>query len=596
MLDSYIRNCLSNLNRRVTELEEAKKRPTKPSDDSGGPNIPPDGTDPEKAVVTWADLDTAFLHANFRSLQLSKEINEDYVEGEDEPYYVDNDDDPKISLEVIHGEARMGKLTITDNLFKEVVVKNEEEDEIEYYEYLTRNNAYTKDEVDATYARTENLPDFTRITKLEENVNRIASLSANYSNLMYISSRMYFAPNIINNRDFMYFKSPYIKNYFVLTDVSTETETSALKLIFRKESYIDPSSQRTLMKIKASGIEIPVLFQESGNPYITKMETYTKEEIESNYGSKITTLEDKFNGFSDIYDDAIYIKKTLFFTSLINTQNYIYFSSRDQPNHLLLRDVGYMNNSPLLELLFIKGNYKNPDSETSVIKINGTQVEIPQLIQATDNPYLTKNDISEFSYNNSDNKLHATATISFDANNLEDNGHVYMEFYSTYGMGAQTYALKNVPAGGNYAKLNIVTVGQPEITLLQLDYDKVVIPKLYKDEDTTYATETFVNEQINNFGSNFYVVEVVIPANNHKTELPNTIPDYAIKIQTHKLIMPNTDGKHIFTLRKTTDGTYGANWVNVAVTAETITFTSVLASTEDITIHAQFEWVKKPGT
>ena len=112
--------------------------------------------------------------------------------------------------------------------------------------------------------------------------------------------------------------------------------------------------------------------------------------------------------------------------------------------------------------------------------------------------------------------------------------------------------------------------------------------------NTPYATETFVNEQINNFGSNFYVVEVVIPANNHNTELPNTIPDYAIKIQTHKLIMPNTDGKHIFTLRKSSEGTYGANWVNVAVTAEKITFVSVYVSTEDITIHAQFEWVKKP--
>ena len=121
MLDSYIRNYLSNLNRRVTELEEAKKRPTKPSDDSGGTNIPPDGTDPEKAVVTWADLDTAFLHANFRSLQLSKEINEDYEPEGDEPYYVDNDDDPVISFEVIHGKARIPNLTITDGLFKEVV-------------------------------------------------------------------------------------------------------------------------------------------------------------------------------------------------------------------------------------------------------------------------------------------------------------------------------------------------------------------------------------------------------------------------------------------------------------------------------------------
>ena len=85
MLDSYIRNCLSNLNRRVTELEEAKKRPTKPSDDSGGPNIPPDGTDPEKAVVTWADLDTAFLHANFRSLKVSKQKNDLYEENGSEP-------------------------------------------------------------------------------------------------------------------------------------------------------------------------------------------------------------------------------------------------------------------------------------------------------------------------------------------------------------------------------------------------------------------------------------------------------------------------------------------------------------------------------
>ena len=144
------------------------------------------------------------------------------------------------------------------------------------------------------------------------------------------------------------------------------------------------------------------------------------------------------------------------------------------------------------------------------------------------------------------------------------------------------------------AYTTIVTVGEPEIPLLQLDYDKVVIPQLYKDEETQYATETFVNEQINNFGSNFYVVEVVIPANNGVTELPNTIPDYATKIQTHKLIMPNTDGKHIFTLRKSSNGTYGANWVSVVVTAEKITFTSVNVSTEEIRIYAQFEWVKKP--
>ena len=542
MLDSYIRNYLSNLNRRVTELEEAKKRPTKPSDDSGGTNIPPDGTDPEKAVVTWADLDSAFLHANFRSLQLSKEINEDYVEGEDEPYYVDNDDDPKISLEVIHGEARMGKLTITDNLFKEVVVKNEEEeDEIEYYEYLTRNNAYTKEEVDATYARTENLPDFTRITTLEQNMNKICTFSNAYNNLNYITSRMYFASKEINNRDYMYFKSPYLMDYFVLTDVSTETETSALKLLFRQESYIDPSSQATLMKIEASGIEIPVLFQESGNPYITKMEvetTYAKIANLPNF-ERITALEEKLNGICDTYINSIYLRKSLFFTKLINERNYIYFESPHESNAFCLRDISDENNPSILELLLIKGVYENPESTTSVIKINGTQVEIPQLIQATDNPYLTKNDISEFSYNSNDNKLHATATIKFDAVNLEDNGHVYMEFYSTYGMGAKTYALKNVPASGNYAKLNIVTVGEPEIPLLQLDYDKVVIPELYKDEETHYATETFVNEQINNFGSNFYVVEVVIPANNHKTELPNTIPDYAIKIQTHKLIMPS---------------------------------------------------------
>ena len=57
--------------------------------------------------------------------------------------------------------------------------------------------------------------------------------------------------------------------------------------------------------------------------------------------------------------------------------------------------------------------------------------------------------------------------------------------------------------------------------------------------------------------------------------------------------MPNTDGKHIFTLRKSSNGTYGANWVSVVVTAEKITFTSVNVSTEEIRIYAQFEWVAK---
>ena len=145
-----------------------------------------------------------------------------------------------------------------------------------------------------------------------------------------------------------------------------------------------------------------------------------------------------------------------------------------------------------------------------------------------------------------------------------------------------------------YPQIKLTSDVYEERVIAIIGFDFIQIPWLYKDGENAYATETYVNEQINNFGSNFYVVEVVIPANNHKTELPNTIPDYVTKIQTHKLIMPNTDGKHIFTLRKSTEGTYGANWVNVAVTAEKITFVSVYVSTEDITIHAQFEWVKKP--
>ena len=475
MLDSYIRNCLSNLNRRVTELEESKKRPTKPSDDSGGTNIPPDGIPPEQAVVTWADLDTAFLHANFRSLKLSKQINEDYDPEGDEPYYINGDDDPVISLDVIHGKARIPNLTITEGLFKEVVVKNEEEeDEIEYYDYLTRNEAYTKEEVDATYARTENLPDFTRITTLEQNMNKICTFSEAMHNIIFLKSRMYFGSHLTSSRDYMYFKSHDEFNYFCLRDTSTKTETS------------------------------------------------------------------------------------------------------------------------ILEFVFLEGNYSNPTHTTSLIKIYADQVEIPKLIQATDNPYLTKNDINEFSYNNADNKLHCTATIRFDASNFQDNENVCMEIYSTYGYSEITYALKEVAANGNLAKVKIVSVKDDETTLLQLECDRVVIPELYKDADTPYATETFVNEQINNFGSNFYVVEVVIPANKNVTELANTIPDYATKIQTHKLIMPNTDGKHIFTLRKSSTGTYGANWVSVVVTAEKITFTSVYVSTEEIRIYAQFEWVAKP--
>ena len=328
------------------------------------------------------------------------------------------------------------------------------------------------------------------------------------------------------------------------------------------------------------------------------METYTKEEIESNYGSKITTLEETLNRICSPAGYEMYMQSSMhFLPGNVVRRTYMYFSSYYEENkYFVLKDSGTEEEPSLLEISFLNGFYQTSSNYTSLIKLHADQVEIPQLIQATDNPYLTKNDISEFSYNNADNKLHATATIKFDAVNLEDNEHVYMEFYSTYGMNAQTYALKNVPAGGNYAKLNMVSVREPETTLIQIECDRVVIPQLYKDEETHYATETFVNEQINNFGSNFYVVEVVIPANNGVTELPNTIPDYATKIQTHKLIMPNTDGKHIFTLRKSSNGTYGANWVSVVVTAEKITFTSVNVSTEEIRIYAQFEWVKKPGT
>ena len=119
MLDSYIRNYLSNLNRRVTELEERNKRPSIPSDGSGGTNIPSgddEGKPPSQIAVTWEDINTSFLHANFRSLKVSKQKNDLYEENGSEPEYINNDDDPVISLEVIHGKARIPNLTITDGL------------------------------------------------------------------------------------------------------------------------------------------------------------------------------------------------------------------------------------------------------------------------------------------------------------------------------------------------------------------------------------------------------------------------------------------------------------------------------------------------
>ena len=241
----------------------------------------------------------------------------------------------------------------------------------------------------------------------------------------------------------------------------------------------------------------------------------------------------------------------------------------------------------------MKDNSLSPTSTISLIKLYEDQVEIPKLIQATDNPYITKNDISEFSYNSDDNKLHTTATIYFDASNFADNEHVCMEIYSTYGVGPQTYALKHVPVGGNYPRLKIVTEEENEITLLQIEYDRVVIPELYKDEQTHYATEAYVTEQINTFQSKFYIIKAILPANQQQASFKNSIPDYATKIKTHELIMPNTDGNYIFTVSVDAANKVTANWVQVRITETNITLIPLKTSTQDINITLQFEWVAK---
>ena len=468
MLDSYIRNYLEFLNERVKALEENKNKPNVPSgeeEDAAG-----EEDENREVIVLLEDLDRALLKANFRSVNISKEISEDYKPGtNDENKYVDNKDDPAISLEVIHGRARMGTLNITKELIKEVKTNTEEGgEEEEYYEYLSTNEAYTKEEIDGIYG--------TKITNNTNSIKKICGFDELLDALL-MNSCMLFNKSRVGTNSYVYFKSPYAENYFTFSDTSTAQEPSRMEFVLLEDSMV------------------------------------------------------------------------------------------------------------------------KPQSITSIIKINKDQVEIPKLIQATDNPYLTKNDINEFSYNSDDNKLHCTATIQFETNNFQDNEYTYMQFHSTQEGSTIKYALKEYFVGSDPA-LKIInnSYNGRDITLLQIEYNKIIIPELRINEETRYATEPFVNEQINNFGSNFYVVEVVIPANNGVTELPNTIPDYATKIQTHKLIMPNTDGKHIFTLRKTSNGTYGANWVSVVVTAEKITFTSVNVSTEEIRIYAQFEWVKKPGT
>ena len=88
-------------------------------------------------------------------------------------------------------------------------------------------------------------------------------------------------------------------------------------------------------------------------------------------------------------------------------------------------------------------------------------------------------------------------------------------------------------------------------------------------------------------------MEAVIPANQTQAVYTNSIPNYATKKNTHQLIMPNTDGKHIFTVRKLNDNTYMGNWVTVRITDTNITFIAVQTSTEETKLYVQFEWVAK---
>ena len=162
MLDSYIRNCFMNLNRRVTALEENKNKPTVPSGEEEEEDAAEEDEN-RKYVVTVEDLNTAVHFANFRSVNISKQINPNYEVDQSEDKYITNKDDPTISLEVIHGRARMGTLNITEDLIKEVKTTNEDGvEEEEYYEYLSTNEAYTKEEIDGNYG-----------TKITNNTNSI---------------------------------------------------------------------------------------------------------------------------------------------------------------------------------------------------------------------------------------------------------------------------------------------------------------------------------------------------------------------------------------------------------------------------------------
>ena len=465
MLDSYIRNYLEFLNERVKALEENKNKPNVPSGEEEEDEVEEDEN--RKFVVLYDDLDRALLKANFRSVNISKEISEDYKPGtNDENKYVDNKDDPAISLEVIHGRARMGTLNITKELIKEVKTNTEEGgEEEEYYEYLSTNEAYTKEEIDGIYG--------TKITNNTNSIKKICGFDELLDALL-MNSCMLFNKSRVGTNSYVYFKSPYAENYFTFRDTSTAQEPSRMEFVLLEDSMV------------------------------------------------------------------------------------------------------------------------KPQSITSIIKINKDQVEIPKLIQATDNPYLTKNDINEFSYNSDDNKLHCTATIQFETNNFQDNEYTYMQFHSTQEGSTIKYALKEYFVGSDPA-LKIInnSYNGRDITLLQIEYNKIIIPELRFNEETRYATEPYVTEQINTFQSKFYIMEAVIPANQTQAVYTNSIPNYLVYKNTHQLIMPNTDGKHIFTVRKLADNKYMGNWVTVRITDTNITFLPLETSTEEIKLYVQFEWVAK---
>ena len=279
----------------------------------------------------------------------------------------------------------------------------------------------------------------------------------------------------------------------------------------------------------------------------------------------------------------------------------MYFNSSSETNFFALRDANTETATSILEFSFMKDNSLSPTSTISLIKLYEDQVEIPKLIQATDNPYLTKNDINEFSYNKEENKLHATAPIRFEAPNSEDYNHTYMQIYSQGKEGYNvTYELKNndspdTPTQGSssYPEIKLTSDVYEERKLAIIGFDFIQIPWLYKDTKTRYATETYVTEQINTFQSKFYIIKATLPANQQQASFKNSIPDYATKIKTHELIMPNTDGNYIFTVSVDAANRVTANWVEVRITETNITLIPLKTSTKDINITLQFEWVAK---